>query len=125
MSEKNFDECTIAVIRIRGDAGVRSDIKNTLQRLKLTDKNNCVLLKETPDMLGMLKKVKDYITWGKIDDATKKELITKRGNEGTTVFRLHPPRGGFERKGIKKTYRIGGVLGDRKEKINELIIKML
>ena len=40
-------------------------------------------------------------------------------------FRLHPPIGGFERKGIKKPYSIGGALGYRKEKINNLIKKML
>ena len=40
-------------------------------------------------------------------------------------FRLHPPVGGFERKGIKKPYSIGGALGYRKEKINDLIKKML
>ncbi len=40
------------------------------------------------------------------------------------VFRLHPPKKGFERKGIKTGYNAGGVWGDRKEKINELIGKM-
>lgn len=40
------------------------------------------------------------------------------------VFRLHPPRGGF--KGSKKrTFKEGGALGYRGEKINELIERML
>ncbi|MBU1120843.1 MAG: 50S ribosomal protein L30 [archaeon] len=41
------------------------------------------------------------------------------------VFRLHPPKKGFERRGIKKPYSIGGVLGYRGEKINELILRMI
>ncbi len=40
------------------------------------------------------------------------------------VFRLHPPRGGL--KGTKKrTFKEGGALGYRGEKINELIERML
>jgi len=41
------------------------------------------------------------------------------------VFRLRPPRKGFERKGIKKTFALGGALGNRGEKINELILRMI
>ena len=40
-------------------------------------------------------------------------------------FRLKPPIKGFERKGIKTPFSMGGVLGYRKEKINNLIIRML
>ncbi|ACX72077.1 MAG: 50S ribosomal protein L30 [Methanococci archaeon] len=41
------------------------------------------------------------------------------------VFRLHPPKKGFERGGIKKPFSIGGALGYRGEKINELLEKMM
>lgn len=41
------------------------------------------------------------------------------------VFRLNPPRKGFERLGIKKPYSVGGVLGCRGVKINQLIERML
>lgn len=41
------------------------------------------------------------------------------------VFRLKPPSKGFERKGIKKSFVEGGVLGNRKEKINLLLKKMI
>jgi len=40
-------------------------------------------------------------------------------------FRLSPPRGGFERKGIKHPFSVGGVLGYRRENINALVRKML
>ncbi len=42
-----------------------------------------------------------------------------------TFFRLTPPRGGFERAGIKKHFSCGGVLGYRREAINDLIRRML
>lgn len=40
-------------------------------------------------------------------------------------FRLNPPAKGFERGGIKKPFSMGGSLGYRKEKINELIRRMI
>lgn len=40
-------------------------------------------------------------------------------------FRLTPPKGGYEIKGTKKQYSIGGALGYRKEAINDLIRRML
>jgi len=39
-------------------------------------------------------------------------------------FRLHPPSKGFKGK-VKKSFRAGGELGNRGEKINELIKRML
>lgn len=40
-------------------------------------------------------------------------------------FRLTPPRGGFDKNGIKKPYSLGGALGYRKSDINNLLRKML
>ena len=40
------------------------------------------------------------------------------------VFRLHPPKGGHNRAGIKKAYKIGGALGYRAADINVLIKRM-
>ena len=41
------------------------------------------------------------------------------------MINLHPPRGGFERKGIKIPFKVGGALGYRGEKISDLIKRML
>lgn len=41
------------------------------------------------------------------------------------VFRMRPPSKGYERKGIKKSFAIGGALGYRGGRINELIERML
>lgn len=39
------------------------------------------------------------------------------------VFRLHPPRKGYE--GIKRSWKEGGALGYRGEAINDLIMRMI
>jgi len=40
------------------------------------------------------------------------------------VFRLHPPRKGFERS-VKKSFRSGGTTGYRGEAINDLVNRMM
>lgn len=42
-----------------------------------------------------------------------------------SFFRLNPPRKGFEREGIKQPFNQGGALGNRKDKINQLVERML
>ena len=68
----------IAAIRIRGRVGVRKEIEDTLKLLRLKRINNCVLLHETDSILGMLKKVKDFITWGEIKREVLIKLLKKR-----------------------------------------------
>lgn len=41
------------------------------------------------------------------------------------VFRLKPPSHGFERGGIRKPFKLGGALGYRGTKINELLKRMI
>jgi len=127
-------EQELAAILIRGRININTDIKDTLNMLRLWRKNYCIIVQNNPVMKGMLVKVKDYITFGELNAETKQLLQEKRAEktknkQGKEVqkpfFRLHPPRGGFERKGIKKTFTVGGALGYRGEKINDLLRKML
>lgn len=120
----------IAVILIRGLVGVRTDIRETLKYLNIERKHKCVIVEDTPSVKGMLKKIVDVATFGEVSDETikllkeKREVISKDGTP-KKFFSLAPPKGGFERKGIKKPYSVGGALGYRGEKINDLILKML
>jgi len=41
------------------------------------------------------------------------------------LFRLNPPRGGFERGGIKKSVSVGGALGYRGADVSKLIERMI
>ncbi len=111
----------LAIIRIRGPVKINKKIEETMKFLKLEKRNNCRVFEETPSIRGMIEKVKDYVTWGTIDAETEK-LLEKKSKD---VVRLNPPRGGFERKGIKLPYKKGGALGNREDKIKELILKMV
>ncbi|MEM5793269.1 MAG: 50S ribosomal protein L30 [Candidatus Aenigmatarchaeota archaeon] len=68
-----------AVIRVRGSVNVRKDVEDTLKMLRLHRVNHCVLVSENPQYLGMLKKVKDWVTFGKVDKKTVILLFEKRG----------------------------------------------
>ncbi|MBI4449131.1 uL30 family ribosomal protein [Candidatus Woesearchaeota archaeon] len=129
----NSDTATLAVIRIRGDVNLGEPIRRTFHGLHLHRRNYLTLVPSSPTYLGMIEKLDPFLTWGEINETTKKELLAKRGEETTIngkktykpFFRLAPPRKGFERKGTKKRFSDGGALGYRGEKINDLILRML
>ena len=121
----------IAVIRIKGMVGLNKDIAETLHRLRLRKKYVCVVLDNPSEtQMGMVKAVRNCVAYGEISAETYKQLKEMRGkddpnNKGNLkpYFRLHPPRGGIDSKlhfGVKK-----GVLGDNKDKINDLLERML
>ncbi len=150
-----------AVVRIRGSVDTSKEVEDTLKMLKLSYVNNCVLVPEDGDYLGMLKKTKDYITWGKIDKQTLIELLKKRGRsvgdktideknlkkttkfdsfdelsdalieskvklkdlkEIKPIFKLNSPIHGLKAKRLPYPK---GALGNRKEKINEFLMRMI
>lgn len=118
-------ETQIAIIRIRGETGIKKEVKDTLEMLNLSRKFACVVIPNNASNIGMAQKVKDFATYGEIDEETLKLLNEKRKDATSKVYRLSPPRGGFERKGTKRTYTEGGALGDRKKDIGILIKKMV
>ncbi len=140
-----------AIIRLRGTVNVAPKIKKALDLMSLRRVNNLVIVGEGEEFVGMIKRVKDYVAYGKINDATLEELITKRGEpiksgekidakkviekvkKGASlkktglknIFRMNPPIGGHGKKGVKVPYKLGGALGNRGEEINELIRRMM
>lgn len=104
----------IAVIRLRSGIKVRKEIEDTLRILKLNHVNSLSILSDKKEILGMIKKVENFVTWGEISDELKEQL-----NEKT---RLKSPKGGL--KSIKKFYPKGD-LGYRGEAINDLIKRMI
>ncbi|MHA1268731.1 MAG: 50S ribosomal protein L30 [Candidatus Helarchaeota archaeon] len=153
----------LIVIRIRGSVNVRKEVEDTLRMLGLYRVNHAVIIDNRKEYLGMLQKVKDYITWGEITLEILVKLLKKKGMiEGRKkltddflqkytefksieelaeaifsnkidiksifklkhVFRLHPPKGGHDGK-IKRPFKAGGSLGNRGEKINDLVKKMI
>ncbi|PIN93547.1 50S ribosomal protein L30 [Candidatus Pacearchaeota archaeon CG10_big_fil_rev_8_21_14_0_10_31_24] len=137
----------IALIRISGLVEMPEKARITLDRIRLRRKYSLVLMEPTKENMSLIQKVRNFIAYGAIDNNTLKELLEKRGQSlsGKKIdaekiisqigkksltelglkpfFRLHPPRGGIDSKvhfPIRK-----GVLGDNKEKINDLIRRML
>ncbi len=120
----------LAAVLIRGGVGLTQDKLRTLELLKLQKKNVCGVFNDSPVIRGMLTKVSDLVTWGEVDATTLDLLKQKRGlgeapKQENPHFFMSPPRGGFERKGIKEQFAKGGALGYRGEKINALIQRMV
>ena len=138
----------LAIIRIRGDTGVKEDINRTAELLRLNRINHLVLVDDNAVTRGMLQKVKDYVTWGEIDSDTLeillKELKEKTGfssyremsdalmegkikfkdiKDVVPVIRLNPPYRGYE--AIKIPYNAKGSSGYRGKAINNLIRRMI
>lgn len=114
----------LVIVRVRGLTGIKHEIKDTLKMLNLHKRNFCVVIPDTPSNKGMIKKSENYTAWGEIDEKTLK-LLEKRKLEGKKFYRLNSPKKGYGRKGLKCAFAIGGALGYRGEKINDLIQRML
>ena len=68
-----------AVVRVRGHVNINVDIKYTMKLLNLTRINHCVIVPNTTHYNGMLQKVKDYVTWGEIEQDVLVDMIKQRG----------------------------------------------
>lgn len=138
----------LLIIRISGMVNVPQDTEDALFRLRLRRKYSAVLFEPTKENAPLLVKIRNHVAYGTIDKETLLSLIQMRGQpikKGTKIdaekivsqlgkksledlglkpfFRLHPPRKGIE---SKKHSGVGkGVLGDNKEKINDLVVRML
>ncbi|MBI4154596.1 50S ribosomal protein L30 [Candidatus Woesearchaeota archaeon] len=69
----------LAVIRLRGPAKLNSRIDDTMKMLRLYKANNCTVVPNSKNYLGMIQKAKDFLTWGEIDSDTFKILLEKKG----------------------------------------------
>ncbi len=138
----------LCVIKIRSDIRANGKQKEIFSILDLRKQNNCAIFDKTDSILGLLKEVEGYVTYGEVDAESLKKLLKKK----TTIdeqkldqfvkdffdskaklsdlgirnrFSLHPPRKGFERKGKKVPYKLGGAAGYRGKDINELLLRMI
>lgn len=134
-------------MRIRGRRKIRAEFEDTLRMLRLERPNHCVILDDTPQNMGMIAKVKDYVAYGPVDEQIILKLLAKRGRKGRNslsqvmkpdelkkaaseifggkktkdfanpVFRLRPPSKGY--KDIKRPYPEGD-LGKRDDMVSLL-----
>ncbi len=102
-------------------------MKDTLHRMRLRRKYSCVVIPATKENVGMINKIKDFVAYGEISADAFEKLKNKRGEKDPSgkglkpFFRLHPPRGGAN----TKVHFPKGILGNNKEKINDLLERML
>ncbi len=69
----------IAVIRVKGRSRTRRDVEDTLKMLRLSRVNYCSIINDSKTYEGMLKKVKDLVTWGEIDSDDFSLILKNRG----------------------------------------------
>ena len=69
------------VVRIKGQADVPHWATTTLKLLKLEKKYRATILPAKENTLGMLNKVKHYVSWQEIDSGLAKELLDKKGRK--------------------------------------------
>ncbi|MEO9321235.1 MAG: 50S ribosomal protein L30 [Nitrososphaera sp.] len=69
------------VVRIKGTVNIPHWAKTTLDGLNLDRRFRATIVPETPESLGMLRKVKDIVAWTKADAAMVRELLEKRGRK--------------------------------------------
>jgi large subunit ribosomal protein L30 len=67
------------VLRIKGTVNVPHWARYTLDNLSLYKKFWATILPETPESIGMLRKIKDFVAWSHVDASFVKELLEKRG----------------------------------------------
>ncbi len=138
-----------AIVRVRGPINTKPDVKKTFELLSLASVNHMSIWPENKASLKMLKKVENYATFGTISEEVLTEIVEKKATaltgeldkkaaikalkEGKTIkeagikncFKMSPPKKGYERGGIKRPFVLKGALGDRKEKMSELVKKMM
>ncbi len=68
----------IAIIRIRGSTGIKPVAEKTAELLNLNRINHMVLFNENDSINGMLKRVKDYVTWGEVNKETLTLILKNR-----------------------------------------------
>ncbi|MEM0376408.1 MAG: 50S ribosomal protein L30 [Thermofilum sp.] len=70
----------LLVVRLRGSPDRRPEEEKALSLLRLHKPYHAVLLRDTPDVRGMLKRtLENVVTYGEPDKDTLVELLRKRG----------------------------------------------
>jgi large subunit ribosomal protein L30 len=67
------------VVRMKGTVNVPRWADLTLVSLHLDKKFRATIIPENEQSLGMLRKIKEWVSWSSVDDAFIKEFIEKKG----------------------------------------------
>lgn len=72
-------EKILFAVRIRGGIDVNKKVEDTLTLLRMEKNNYATLLRASPSYMGMLRKVKDLVTWGEPTTEMITYLLKERG----------------------------------------------
>lgn len=105
------------VVRIKGQADCPYWATTTMTLLKLDKKYRATILPAKDNTLGMLNKVKHYVTWIELDASLAKELIDKKarkdGYQKITAADL-------KELGFASTEALGSALAEGKATLSKL-----
>nr|WP_252896805.1 50S ribosomal protein L30 [Metallosphaera hakonensis] len=68
---------SIVVIRLRGSASTPWEIQETLEMLRLKRNYNAMIYPKDDNIVGMVRKVQSYVTWGELNLEGIKAIISK------------------------------------------------
>jgi len=68
-------------VRIRGTVGDNPRTELALKSLGMQGKFNARLVPGNPDMMGMLRRAKDIVTWGELEHETLEMILSKRAEK--------------------------------------------
>src|SRR3712207_4639055 len=67
------------VVRMKGTVNIPHWAELTLENLHLNKKFRATVIPENAQSLGMLRKVKDIVSWTSVDESFVKDFIEKKG----------------------------------------------
>ncbi|HEV8289604.1 MAG TPA: 50S ribosomal protein L30 [Candidatus Norongarragalinales archaeon] len=67
------------VVRVRGSYGVRGNVADAMKQMRLRRRNSAAVIANKVGSIGMLRKVRGYVTWGPATKESITFLLQKRG----------------------------------------------
>jgi large subunit ribosomal protein L30 len=78
------------VVRMKGTVNVPRWANLTLENLHLNKKFRATIIPENEQTLGMLRKIKELVSWSSVDDAFIKEFIEKKARTSASKLVMAP-----------------------------------
>lgn len=69
------------VVRMRGTVNVPYWANTTLESLNLSKKFRATIVPENTEYFGMLNRIRQLVTWCRVDNETVKDLLDKKGRK--------------------------------------------
>ncbi|QKQ99941.1 50S ribosomal protein L30 [Metallosphaera tengchongensis] len=87
---------SLLVIRIRGSASAPWNIQEVLKMLRLENQYNAIVFPKDESIIGSLRKVQSYVTWGELNMDGAKALL----------YRMETYRGKLDEKILRESLNI-------------------